>query len=195
MLAAQLQRTEEWRLARSGRLTASQFGAALGLSPYCSRQELWRQLTGRTDPFAGNEATEWGEAHEKDALHAYEVATGRLIEPSAFIPFSDWSGCSPDGWVMDGDKRGIVEAKAPYSQRIYADIPDHYRAQVIGQLGITRADFADFIVWTPYEHRIWRVEAEPQTWDRMEIALREFWECVKQDKEPKRAKRFDLKGS
>jgi putative phage-type endonuclease len=192
VFTAELQRTEAWFLERSGRLTASQFGAALGLSPYLSRQELWRQLTGRAEPFTGNPATDWGQAHEADAVHAFEVATGLLVEPAPFVPYEQWSGCSPDGWILDGGKRGILEAKAPYSQRIYEDIPEYYRAQVIGQLGITKADFAAFICWTPDGHRIWRLDPQPETWDRMEKALRQFWQCVQQDVEPKRAKRFQL---
>lgn len=192
MLTAEYQRTADWQLARAGRLTASSFGAALGLSPYLSRQELWRQLTGRSDPFQGNPATDWGSSHEKDAIHTYEQATGFLVEPAPFIPYESWSGCSPDGWVLDGDRRGIVEAKCPFSQRLYSEIPDYYRAQVIGQLAITKAAFCDFIVWTPHEFKSWRVDPQPDTWTRMEKALKEFWECVKKDQEPKRAKKFQL---
>jgi putative phage-type endonuclease len=193
VFTGELQRTAAWAQARLGRLTASQFGAALGLSPFQSRQDLWRQLTSRTEPFIGNPATDWGTAHEADAVHAFEVETGLLVEPAAFVAYEEWSGCSPDGWILDGKQRGILEAKAPYSQRIYEDIPEHYRAQVIGQLGITKADYAAFICWTPDGHRIWRVDPEPKTWDRMLVALKEFWECVKTDVCPKKQKRFQLK--
>jgi putative phage-type endonuclease len=193
VLTAELQRTEEWYLARSGRLTASQFGAALGLSPYQSRQELWRQLTGRAEPFTGNPATDWGTAHEKDAIHCYEVVKGVLVEPAGFVQYEQWSGCSPDGWVLDGNRRGIVEIKCPFSQRIYEDIPEYYRAQVIGQLGITGAAWCDFLCWSPDESRVWRVDPQPRTWDRMQVALKEFWQHVLDDKEPKRAKKFQLK--
>jgi putative phage-type endonuclease len=189
----ELQRTEAWVQARRGRLTASQFGAALGLSPYLSRVALWKQLVGLTEPFTGNPATDWGTAHEADAIHAFEVETGLLVEPAAFLPYEEWSGCSPDGWILDGKRRGILEAKAPYSQRLYEDIPEYYRAQVLGQLGITKADYASFICWTPDGHRIWRVDPQPKTWDRMQVALREFWQCVQQRVEPKRVKqRFNL---
>ena len=193
MLIADLQRNEEWHLARAGRLTASNFGAALGLNKYKSRQELWREMTGKVPPFEGNEMTDWGDLHEPDALHAYEVATGFLVEPAPFIPYSDFSGCSPDGWVLDGDVRGLAEFKCPFSQRVHESIPDYYLAQVIGQLGITGAPWCDFVSWTPHETRIIRVDAQPKTWDRMEKELRAFWACVLTDKEPKRAKAFQLK--
>jgi putative phage-type endonuclease len=191
-LSTQLQKTPQWHLDRSGRLTASLFGAALGLSPYCSRQELWRQLTGRSAAFTGNEMTAWGEEHEKDAIHHYEVVTGLLVEPSGFVPWDSWSGCSPDGWVLDGKQRGLIETKCPWSQRVHESIPEYYLAQIIGQLGITGAAWCDFVSWTPHEARIIRVDPQPATWNRMEKALKEFWQYVMQGVEPKRAKRFNL---
>jgi len=188
-LSETLQLTDEWQLERAGRLTASLFGAALGLSPYLSRQELWRQLTGRSDPFTGNPATDWGSEHEPHAKHAFEIDTGILVEPAGFVPFEDWSGCSPDGYI---EGNGLVEFKCPFSQKLYEDIPEHYRAQVIGQLGITQREFCWFCCWTPQGFKKWRVDADPKTWDRMVAALKEFWDCVKTDKEPKRAKKFQL---
>jgi hypothetical protein len=136
--------------------------------------------------------TAWGEEHEKDAIHVYEICKGYLVAPAGFVPYEDWSGCSPDGWVIDGGEGGIVEVKCPFSQRIYADIPEHYRAQVIGQLGITGAKWCDFVCWTPEESKVWRVDWDPKTWDRMEAALKDFWRCVKEDTEPKRAKKFQF---
>jgi hypothetical protein len=64
---------------REGRLTASIFASAIGIG-YDSRQKLWRQLTGREDRFAGNEATQWGNDCELLAIDAYEALTGNLVE-------------------------------------------------------------------------------------------------------------------
>ena len=36
------------------------------------RQKLWRQMTMREPPFEGNEATAWGNLHERDALSAID---------------------------------------------------------------------------------------------------------------------------
>jgi putative phage-type endonuclease len=156
---------------------------------------LWRVLTGKVAQFDGNEATAWGQEHEADAIHAYEQTSGSIVRPAAFVPYESWSGCSPDGWVLDGSGKGIVECKAPYSQRVHESIPDYYLAQIIGQLGITGADWCDFVSWTPDETRIIRVDAQPETWNRMEKELRAFWfDCVLADKEPKRASKFQLKG-
>lgn len=175
---------------RAGRLTASVFGAALGLSPYLSRQALWRQMTGREAPFAGNEATEWGTTHEPIAIDAYEIATGNIVKPADFVAYGDWSGATPDGYIVGG---GLIEVKCPFSQKIYDRWPDHYRAQVIGQLAITGQVLCDCWCWTPagakVVERIWHDDGE---WGRMVDELMSFYDHVKQDKEPKRAKKYQF---
>jgi putative phage-type endonuclease len=184
------QRTPEWFEARAGRLTASCFGAALGLSPHLSRQALWRQLTGR-ETFEGNVATDWGTEHEDEAICAYEELTGSIVLPAPFVPYQEWSGCSPDGYVGDG----LIEVKAPYSQRVFETWPDHYRVQVIGQMAITGRDWCDCWCWTPNEARIIeRIEYDPDEWIGVFIALRAFWDYVVKDEEPPRQAKFNLRG-
>lgn len=184
------QRTPEWVQARSGRLTASCFGAALGLSPYLSRQALWRQLTGREPPFAGNVATDWGEQHEPIAISAYEEQTGNIVLPAPFVPMEEWSGCSPDGYVGDG----LIEVKCPYSQKMYETWPDHYRVQVIGQLAITGRKWCDCWCWTPQVARIVeRIEYRQSEWAEVLLGLTMFWRYVLDDEEPPRQAKFDMR--
>jgi len=97
---------------RAGKLTASNFANAIGIG-YDSRQKLWRQLTGREEPFQGNAATEWGVSHERDAIRQYQVVTGELVDTSGqsqeFFIHSvlDWLGCTPDGFAG----QTVIEAK------------------------------------------------------------------------------------
>jgi len=173
---------------REGRLTASVYGAALGLNKFKSRQELWRDLTGRGVPFEGNDATEWGNMNEALAITTYEILTGELVQSQCdFVQFEDWSGCTPDGYVGDG----LIEVKCPFSQRVYPEWPVYYRAQVIGQLGITQKEWCDCWCWTPSESKVVeRIYHDEKQWEAMLDALREFWACVKDDREPKRGKKF-----
>jgi putative phage-type endonuclease len=185
------QRSKEWFAARAGRLTASNFGAALGLSPHMSRQELWRQLTGRSQ-FAGNVATDWGTAHEAEAISAYEEHTGNIVLPASFVPWDEWCGCSPDGYIGDV---GLLETKCPYTQKLYETWPDHYRAQVIGQLAITGRWWCDCWCWTPNESRVVeRIDFDTLLWVRMFVALKDFWKYVVNDVEPPRQAKFKMKG-
>jgi hypothetical protein len=63
------QGSEPWRLARVGLITASNMGAAFGLSPYKSPDTTAYELV--YVPFLGNAATEHGKKHEPIACAQY----------------------------------------------------------------------------------------------------------------------------
>jgi putative phage-type endonuclease len=170
----QLQKNASWHEARQGRLTASNFAAAAGICPYKSRQKLWRELNGLDEPFTGNAATDWGECHEKDAINEYECVTGNIVLPVGFISHSSfgWLGCSPDGLVSID---GAVEAKCPMGERPNSEVPNHYQAQIQGQLECTNRDWCDFVSWTEAETVIIRVKRDQAYFGWLLNLLQEFW--------------------
>ena len=179
---------------RAGRLTASVFASAIGIG-YDSRQKLWRQLTGREERFQGNAATEWGVAHEQDAIRQYQVVTGELVDSGGqsqefFIhPVRDWLGCTPDGFVG----QTVIEAKCPASLQLYGKVPHHYMPQLQGQMAITGRSLAHFVCWTPEEFEIWEVPADEEYWQQCLELLTEFWLCVNENTEPPKRKKPILK--
>jgi putative phage-type endonuclease len=182
---------------RNGRLTASVFANAIGIG-YDSRQKLFRQLTGREEPFAGNAATEWGALNEPNAIAAYECLTGNLVDQcgdeQGFVihPEHDWLGCTPDGFSEIAEQRIVIEAKCPASGNLYGGVPDHYMAQVQGQMAITGSELAHFAVWTPEEFEVYQVARCSNYWQECFELLAEFWEYVLDDIEPKRKKKPTL---
>lgn len=154
------QRTEAWFAARKGRLTGSMVGAALGLAPYQSKDDCLRSLVrdmhGMPSEFEGNVATEYGTNMEPQAKIAYEMLTGNTVIEAGFVPFENWSGVSPDGYV---EHDGLVEFKCPFGLRkdeepVFKSIDDqpHYYAQVQMQLHVTGREWCDFFQWSPHGH-------------------------------------------
>ena len=194
------QRTEEWFESRKTCLTASNFGTALGLNPYQSRQKLWRQLTGLQPAFEGNEFTKRGEKLESFAKQSYEVQSGILIEDTGFHIHSveKWLGASPDGLVEDYSGKGLVEIKCPM---IEIDlVKPMYFAQMQGQMEVMGRGWCDFFAWSPEinaRNQIvgtdWffkiRVRRDKEWWVWALPILREFWECVQGKREPKKIKK------
>lgn len=143
------QRTPEWHESRVGKITASRVGAILGLSKYRTADDVLRDMVrerfGMPREFVGNEATEYGQAHEADALAAYEQRYAVMVEPCGLIPHPQYAflAASPDGLVGD---RGLVECKCPYRSR-YTTPSAEYVAQMQLQMLCTERDWCDFVIW------------------------------------------------
>ena len=176
------QRTEQWFTARKGRVTGSIVGAILGVAPYMTREQAMRMLVrsyhGAEREFTGNIATEYGTRLEPDAVAAYEFKTGNAVAPAPFVPFEDWLGASPDGYVGDD---GLLEVKCPFGLRnggvfkALADQP-HYYAQIQVQLYVTRRKWCDFWQWSPEIGGVLeRVEPDQDWLDKNLPVLRQFY--------------------
>lgn len=130
------QRTAEWHKQRTGRVTGSRAGAALGLSPWQTADDVLRAMVreyhGAPSEFTGNPATNHGNMHERAAMLCFMRKTGLHVEDCGFFPYEDWCGASPDGLTEDG---GVLELKVPFGCRdgkpfkTLAEQP-HYEIQV-----------------------------------------------------------------
>lgn len=168
------QRSEEWLQARSGRLTASNFGAAIGHNRYKTARATIASMLWRT--FRGNAATRWGQEHEDIAARLYESYMIQLRGPehrfeTAFPNLIvslkyPWAGVSPDGFVRDGDRLGGLEIKCPFRKRLYDFIPAMYYDQIQGTMGFLGLKFWDFVVWTPNFMQIRRVPFDEAYWSQ-----------------------------
>lgn len=179
------QGSPEWFAAREKLLSSSDFGAALSLNPYCSRQKLWRIKVGM-EVVRENDDIRRGRELEAAAIHAYQVETGVLVDKMGLVrhPAHDWLGASPDGAVGSD---GLVEAKAP---RQFRDEPPAYHlAQMQGQLEITDRVWCDYAQYCDGELRVIRVERDRAWWEWALPQLREFWDYVQRLEQPPRRKR------
>lgn len=153
-----LQRTAEWFAARRGRLTGSQLGAALGLSPFQKPEDVIRAMVrehhGYPSEFEGNIATQWGERYEEQAINAFKRETLLEVAEVGFLPLGLRFGASPDGIVSDG---AILEIKCPFGLRdkpnapfkniLAGELPHYYAQCQIEMLaaGEQKAYFAQYV--------------------------------------------------
>ena len=166
------QRSEEWFKARKGKLTGSNIGAALGVNPWKTPEDLIRQMVreyhGTESEFTGNIATEHGTLHEPLATLDYMGDTGNMVQECGFYthPLHDWLGASPDGLVDDD---GVVEVKCPFGKRnknppefkTCADQP-HYFAQVQIEMACTGRQWCDFYQWAKNGDSLERIDYDPK---------------------------------
>jgi putative phage-type endonuclease len=177
------QRTPEWFAARAGRVTASNAGALLGLSPHTSEADGFRRLVrsmhGFDSEFVGNVATEYGTFHEDGALAEYKMETGNDVEPLAFATHSDWLGALPDGMINED---GMLEIKCPFGQRktdppAFKSIDDqpHYYAKMQIQMLCTGREWCDFFQWSPHGTMLQKVFLDQAWIDENLVELYDIW--------------------
>ena len=178
------QRTEEWFKKRDGRVTGSNVGAILGLSPFMKREDVMRNMVrqyhGYPSEFKGNIATDYGTYHEPLAIMDYVQKTDNVVIPTGFSLYEDWLGASPDGLINDD---GLLEVKCPYGQRDKnppefksIDYQTHYWMQIQIQLLVTGREWCHFYQWSAHGEMLETVWANPLAIDKYLPELKAFYD-------------------
>jgi hypothetical protein len=194
------QRSDAWFQIRAGKLTASvakDILATVKSGEAASRKNLRyrlvaERLTGipqRSD--YQNAAMTWGEAHEAEAIAAYEAETGTLVQSVGFVEHDELAaGCSPDGFVGDD---GAISVKCPETAthcgylRTQAE-PKEHEAQNTHELWLTGRKWIDFVSYDPRLPErlrlvIIRVTRTPELLQAYELAARLFLTEVEREVE------------
>lgn len=158
-----VQRGEEWRALRLGRLCSSR--AADMLSTLKSGGEaagrrnlrvqlVLERLTGRSHENGyQSEAMRNGTDREADALGLYEAVVGVLVDKVGYVTHDTlMAGGSPDGVI--GDFEGLAEAKSPIPATHLeylrtGKVPGEYLKQVQHLLWLTGAQWCDWFSYQP----------------------------------------------
>lgn len=159
------QRSDAWYAKRLGKPTASQFdriitpGGRLKLSdkaPLYIAELIGERIFKRPmhRDVSNNRAVQHGAATEPEAARALMERIGPF-EPGGFFSDDDERyGASPDGLLIKGNRNELIEIKCPYEmpnhiRNLLFGLDDKYRAQVQGQLLISKFDVVHFWSYHP----------------------------------------------
>lgn len=156
------QRTDEWRAARAGKLTASRFhdilavkrdGKPTAAREKCKRELVFERLAAAARHEVSGHALRWGTEVEQFGKEAFELETGLLIESSPFVTHPKYSfiGCSPDG-LIGAD--GGYESKCPMDEGVHIEtwlngMPEEHIPQVQGSMLVTGRKWWEFVSFDP----------------------------------------------
>lgn len=185
----------EWLRERQTGIGGSDAAAALDLSPYKSRRELWREKTGAVREDEPTPPMLRGQHLEHVAADLYEEETGRRIrrEPMRRHPEHDFMLGNPDRLILatDGvDSTGVLEIKCPGIRtfgRIKArGMPDHYTLQLMHYLAVTGHQWGSFALFNAERWQMlhFDLERDEDLIERLIAGEREFWSYVERGEEP-----------
>ena len=156
------QNTQAWFEARMGVATASCFNRIVTPGGKLSAQRegyigelLAEYFTGMpVVEFGGNDATEWGKAHEPDAFKYFAFQTEMDVRNVGFVYEGPQRtiGASPDGMVGDNVP---LELKCPMNAGIHLTylfrgvVPPKYVPQTQGQIYVCDSDHGYFMSYAP----------------------------------------------
>lgn len=181
------QNTPEWFADRCGRATGSRAaavtakvksGEAATRADYRVQLSLERLLCKPCADEFSSDDTDRGHDREPFARMRYEIQTGITVQESGFVYREDMmAGCSVDGFLDDGGKFGIWEAKCPKSKTHFKyltenRVPPTYVNQVLHNMLVTGAEFVDFVSFDPDMPE--KLQLFVFRWARDEALIREY---------------------
>ena len=205
-----LNNREEWLKARADRIGGSDAASVIGLNPYKSNVQLFREKTGKEFPKdVGNEtAVRYGVRAEPLLRELF-----RLDHPDLILRYQEdniWTNddlpfahASLDGWFTENDiVTGVLEIKTATIQNAKQDrdwinhIPNNYYCQVLWYMMVTGAQFAyvqALLRWernkTLYREEVkcYKIERCPHLEEEIQFLSdsgSKFWEQMKTGEEP-----------
>ena len=185
------QRTDAWRAARLGKVTASRVADVVaktrtgwGASRATYMGELIAErMTGKPSEGFESAAMRWGTETEPLARAAYEFFRDASVTEVGFIdhPRITMSGASPDGLVGED---GLVEIKCPNTithidTLLARTVPQKYQLQMLWQMACTGRTWCDYVSFDPRmpEHLrlcVIRVDGSPQRIAELEADVETF---------------------
>ena len=190
---------EAWLAGRRNGIGASDAPAALGISPFKSRGDLWAEKTGLVEPpdLSDNEAVEWGLRLEEPIAIAYAEKTGRSVMmcppfSSRTHPTIEWLTCTPDAFQsVDGRPLGLLQIKttSAFNAADWSDgTPLYYQVQLQHELFVTGHEWGTLVCLIGGQKLVrFDQERNDQFIQAMLPKLSEFWGCVQTKTRPAEA--------
>jgi len=177
----------EWLEFRKTRIGASEAPIILGISPYMTPLQLWKEKTGREEGQRDSIAMEFGRRKEDQIRQYWEQKKGEFYPPTTvFCEEYDFAMASLDG--LSSNENLILECKCVNEEAWNISsknkVVDHHYAQAQHQLMVTGCKCVQFVYFHRSQYRSIEVFPDPEYIKDMLQKEVEFFELMISDEEP-----------
>jgi len=174
----------QWLEERRKGIGGSDVAAIMGLSPFKTAYQVYREKRREVEDWSGNELTDWGKRMEPAIRQWYSDTTGRDVRLPEKIMYHEkypFMLASLDGFT---DDRRIVEIKTARSGKSWGEpgtnqIPDYYAVQVHHYMIVTGFEVADVPVSIAGgSPELYEVPADREIAEMIIEACATFWKRV-----------------
>ncbi len=183
-----IQGSSEWLEFRKNKITATDIGVIMQISPYKSTFMLWQEKLGLIEPEPENDAMRRGKLLESDALREY-CNLKKIDMSPAVVTHSEfpWAMASLD--AISQDHTAICEIKCMgrknHEEAMGGHVNPLYNMQMQWQMFVTGLYECDYFVYCdeymgmPTSYRCITVKRDQELIDKMIIAAKEFLQCLR----------------
>lgn len=174
------QGSTQWLSLRKQKVTATDAGVILGVSPYQSNYGLWAEKMNLSPPVQETERMREGKRLEPFALAEFTKKTGIVASPAVVVSDErSWQMASLDG--LSEDNKTLVEIKCgPKTCELAKQgiIEPHYRAQLMHQMSVMSLKNMFFFTFDGNSSNIIEVERDDAYISDMIAKEYEFYKCI-----------------
>lgn len=191
--------TEEWYAARRTGIGASQAAAVVGMSPYKTPLDVYREVRGEST-FAGNKHTRFGTFMEPSIVAMYADEIGQeLTYPMPMCRHPEWEFmlATPDAQQsstvgVEIKTIGYHKAAQVLSEGIDDACPE-YVLQAQQQMAVMDWELVNIVMLIDKELHVFPVERDDEIIEDLAVAERDLWERIVSGDPPEPSKAGDLK--
>lgn len=186
------QNTPEWLELRRSKLGASDAPIIMGVSPWKTPLQLWKEKLGLADSTKMNPAMKRGHELEEKARERFQEMTDIMVAPAVFVHQKhDWMMASLDGINYLGNR--AVEIKCPghkdHELALQGIIPEKYYPQLQHQIEVCSLEFIYYFSFNGVSGKIIEVPRDDKYISGLLKKELEFMKCLRDLESPKFSER------
>lgn len=176
-----IQGSQSWLSFRKNTISATNAAPIMGLSPFKTAYSLWQEKLDLIEPEPENAKMREGTRLEVEARDYFNEVMKDTFKPVVIQhSVNEWQIASLDGMNEKGEILEIKCGAKSHEEALNKVIAPYYYSQLQHQMFCSGEDHIWYLSYRSKEDNVyWRVDRDNAFIDKMILAEKEFYECLK----------------